>query len=129
MNSYPSEPEFDADGNVLSAEDWLGNRFAIGDPVMYCISAGRGQMMAIGHVRALRIQESSKKERVPNPNPPADQWDRFITVEVPSRRWVVEVQVHTVRTSGRWSNSRRTRPAWVNEMNITAINGIESIVL
>lgn len=124
---YPSEVALDGDGNPISAEDWLGNRFGVGDLVMYCISAGRGQMMAIGRVKALRIRENSKTQRVYS-----DEWEDDLhrrkkswMEDVPQHLWVVEVQVLTDRTSGYWGNERRTRPAWVNEMNITAVTGIE----
>ena len=42
--------------DVLSAEDWLGHRFAVGEKVMYCIGAGHGQMMAIGEVKQIRTR-------------------------------------------------------------------------
>lgn len=122
--THPSNPQFDAGGNPVSAEDWLGNRFSIGDQVMYCIGAGRGQMMAIGTVQALRVKESSKLQRVDNPAPQSSAWrDRFLFVDAPPDKWVVEVQVLTERTSSHWGNGQRSRPAWVNEMNITAITG------
>lgn len=129
---YPSEAEFDAEGNVISAEDWLGNRFGVGDLVMYCISAGRGQMMAIGKVQSLRIDLNTKTKRVSNPDwvENRDPWrDHTIIVPAPTHEWVVQVQILTDCTSGHWSNERRTRPAWVNEMNITAIRGIEGALL
>lgn len=135
---YPSEVELDADGEPVSAEDWLGNRFGVGDLVMYCISAGRGQMMAIGRVQKLRVAGTSKKTRRLTEKAAAlsyeERWklprdEQWETVDVPQHLWVVEVQVLTDRTSGRWSNERRTRPAWVNEMNITAVKGMEEALL
>lgn len=85
-------PEYE--GNTcVSATDWLGNRFRVGEMVMYCVGAGRGQLMAIGRVLQIQI----------------DAYDN------------IKVQVLTEKTSGRWNNTQRTRPAWVNPMNITAI--------
>lgn len=40
----PAHPELAPEGHVASAVDWRGNRFRIGDTVMYCIGASRGQM-------------------------------------------------------------------------------------
>lgn len=98
--------------DVLSAVDWLGNRFHVGDTVMYCIGAGRGQMMALGTVQAMRAQEC--QELV------SWDWEGNKRVnEVRRDYWNVEVQVLTERTSGSWDNEKRTRPAWVNPMNIT----------
>lgn len=97
---HPSAPVFDTDGACVGATDWRGNRFRVGDKVMYCIGAGRGQVMAIGEV--LQMEHKTVK------------WgDRT--------RDEFRVQVLTEATSGSWGNEKRTRPAWVNEMNITAI--------
>ena len=85
-------PEFE-DGVCVAATDWRGNRFSVGDMVMYCVGAGRGQMMAEGRVLQIR----------------------------PGKYTTIEVQVLTERTSGAWNNGKRTRPAWVNPMNITAL--------
>lgn len=90
---HPSNPEYE-DGVCVAATDWRGNRFRVGDLVMYCIGAGRGQMMAEG--RVLRIE-----------------MDTFYNN--------LKVQVLTERTSGSWNNEKRNRPAWVNPMNITAM--------
>lgn len=98
--------------DVLSAVDWLGNRFHVGDTVMYCIGAGRGQMMALGTVQAMRARE--RQELV------SWDWEGNKRVNKVWRDyWDVEVQVLTERTSGSWDNEKRTRPAWVNPMNIT----------
>lgn len=121
----PSDPEFsdtptferkdygsEKRTDVLSAVDWLGKRFHVGDEVMYCIGAGRGQMMALGTVQAMRATE--KRELV------SCKWaENKRTDEVWRNYWDVEVQVLTERTSGAWGNEKRTRPAWVNPMNIT----------
>lgn len=98
--------EYRTDG--VSAVDWLGNRFKLGDLVMYCIGAGRGQMMALGRVQRIRAHKQSP------------YWDAEARKQVKDGwRWEVEVQVLTERTSGRWGNEARTKPAWVNPMNIT----------
>lgn len=92
MTNWPSDPEFDPDGTCFAARDWLGNRFVVGERVMYCVGAGRGQLMAIGKV--LKI--------------------------VPEGRGI-KVQVLTERTSGAWGNGARSRSAWVNPLNVTAL--------
>lgn len=118
--TWPDKPIFpdvteiatDATGTTWqiaqSAVDWLGNRFAVGEKVIYCIGAGRGQMMAIGKVIQIRARVSQT-------------WDRDSREMVPV--WDVQVQVITERTSGHWDNSARTKPAWVNPMNITSVQG------
>lgn len=141
MTHYPTDPVFsdtpvygtrdsyDAENNykaikvpdenvrldVLSATDWLGSAFRLGDTVMYCIGAGRGQMMALGTVQAIRAwyrkRLVSRDWSVPG--------DR--SRDVYEAYWDVEVQVLTQKTSGAWNNKERTRPAWVNPMNITAL--------
>lgn len=105
---------------LVGGIDWLGNEFRIGDLVMYCISAGRGQMMAVGEVVAIRAK-------------PITEWvnrDELGTEGYrPRHRLVdarVEVQVLTAKTSGHWNNRARTRPAWVNEMNITSVKGVKA---
>lgn len=119
MSLHPSSPTFsdtpvwdanDKRTDVLSAVDWLGNRFKVGDQVLYCIAAGRGQMMALGEVRAIRAWENMRKD-----------WDRETREYIAG--FEVEVQVVTQRTSGSWNNKQRTRPAWVNPMNITSMAG------
>jgi hypothetical protein len=139
----PSSPLFDEEGACLSAEDWLGKRFSVGDKVMYCIGAGRGQQMAIGTVKFIRATPQSRElELDPENFPDApveirrvyDGWrpaengswgGTAVYVEKPRAividRWhVIEVQVKTERTSGFW-NKPRVKPAWVNAMNITAL--------
>ncbi len=93
MMKNPSNLEYQGD-TCVAATDWRGNRFCVGDMVMYCIGAGRGQMMAEGRVLHIRKNLSYPQ---------------------------IEIQVLTERTSGSWNNGKRTRPAWVNAMNITAI--------
>lgn len=83
-------------GELLVARDWLGRTFQLGSRVMYCIGAGRGQMMAYGVVVDMAIANQHNPE-----------WGE------------IEVKVLTERTSGKWDNEARTRPAWVNPMNIT----------
>lgn len=114
QKQYPSEATFSPTGDPIYAEDWLGNRFGIGQTVMYCIGAGRGQMMAIGTVVKMRVQSSRYYSSQPASPPNKDS--------------VIEVQVLTQATSGHWDNGPRTKPAWVNEMNITAIPGLESLL-
>lgn len=119
---------------IDSATDWLGNQFTVGQPVLYCIGAGRGQMMAAGVVTAIRsTPHTHTVGRDPNPG---ETPTRVLTWHDPPRPWVDEevpyeeitVQVLTHVTSGRWGNEKRTRPAWVNPMNITALEGLHDAV-
>lgn len=108
--------------DVLSAIDWLGHQFRVGDNVMYCIGAGRGQMMAIGEVKAIRATE---KQELKSWDWEAQPDGRSKCVnEVWEDYWDIEVQVLTTKTSGAWDNTKRTRPAWVNPMNITAFGSL-----
>lgn len=104
--------EYRTDGH--SAEDWLGNRFAVGDTVMYCIGAGRGQMMALGTVQQIRAKKHMQYERDPKTN-----WPIWPRVELGYEFSEIQVQVLTEQTSGSYDNAKRSRPAWVNPMNIT----------
>lgn len=126
-NSWPHSPEFGpiptfVEGtysgsmwhtHVVSAVDWLGARFHVGEKVIYCIGAGRGQVMAIGTVKSMRCREKyaynlagTTKARQP-------------------AGWEIEVQVLTERTSSTWSESKRTKPAWVNAINVTAMPAVD----
>lgn len=127
-NRHPSRPEYDNDGTVIAATDWRGNRFAVGDTVLYCISAGRGQMMAEGVV--VQIQSERRVHRVRRLARDGETATYSFTlssgglwegVEEETFFDDVTVQVHTKATSGRWDNQARSKPAWVNPMNITAI--------
>jgi hypothetical protein len=103
--------------DVISATDWLGNSFAVGDTVLYCIGAGRGQMMAVGTIQQMRALERTNNRRWGGER---DEAGRPIFEPLPNT-WEVEVQVLTAKTSGSFDNAKRTRPAWVNPMNITAL--------
>jgi hypothetical protein len=126
---HPTDPGFAADGSVVSAVDWLGNRFQVGDMVMYCIGAGRGQMMAHGRVLAITSEQKTwlqhrVAEEGEEPTRVLDWRDPPVAIveyRVPYDD--IKVQVLTERTSGRWDNEKRMRPAWPNPMNITAIAG------
>lgn len=98
--------------DILSVTDWLGHEVSIGEKVIYCIGAGAGQMMAIGEVKAMR---AGKRRR----------WDyETRTYSDTEFDWEIEVQVLTEKTSGAWNNKTRTRPAWVNPMNITSLKAV-----
>lgn len=108
---------------LVGGIDWLGNEFRIGERVMYCIGAGRGQMMAIGEVVQIRpkpVTEWVNRDEYA-------EWRAGTREEYRTRYEIIdamiEVQVLTKRTSGHWDNKARTRAAWVNEMNITALKG------
>jgi hypothetical protein len=97
--------------HVTSAVDWLGQRFTVGGKVLYCIGAGRGQVMAIGEVRLIRARETYNYTWVEATRTRSDT----------PTGWEIEVQVLTEKTSGAWSNKKRTKPAWVNAINVTAL--------
>lgn len=121
----PRLPELDAEGTVVSAVDWRGNRFHVGGQVIYCIGAGRGQMMAIGEV--IKIESTAAERTYYRPPEPGEtphkvnSWNNtaWMCEAIPYDE--VRVLVRTLKTSGRWDNKERTRPAWVNPMNITAL--------
>ena len=128
---HPSKPGFDGD-TCVSAVDWLGNRFCVGDTVIYCVGAGRGQMMAIGVVQKMRskprVSPAGRRAE------PGETPTRYLDWHEPPMPWIhyehhwdeVEVQVLTAGTSGAYDNAKRGRPAWVNAMNITALHGLEA---
>jgi hypothetical protein len=123
----PHSPQ-SLNGKAVSAVDWLGNRFAIGDTVVYCISAGRGQMMAIGEVVQIKVEQKFTRSQVPADadDPDAVQYydsvEYYRTVQHPYDE--ITVQVRTLKTSGRWDNKERSKPAWVNPMNITSFRNV-----
>lgn len=120
-----TDPRFE-DGVCIGATDWLGQRFEVGDKVLYCIGAGRGQMMAIGVIKKMTAEVKQKlytREVEPGEEPD------YIADWLPQPRgfkrmsrpyWEIAVQVLTTKTSG-YDMNQRTRPAWVNPMNITAL--------
>lgn len=119
-------------GRVVSAVDWLGNRFAVGEKVFYCISAGRGQMMAYGLVQSIKVEQLFRTDEIEadpdelgaTTRPWFQPGTYFKTIKVPYDE--VRVQIRTLKTSGRWDNAERSKPAWVNAMNITAIKTVET---
>jgi hypothetical protein len=113
---YDTQPTHRTDG--LSAVDWLGRRFHLNDRVMYCIGAGRGQVMAIGTIQQIRAQRRMQYQRDPETG-----WPVSPRVELGYEFSEIEVQVLTEKTSGHYDNTTRTKPAWVNPMNITALPG------
>lgn len=97
--------------DLVEVTDWLGRPVHVGDRVMYCIGAGRGQMMALGTVKAMRGREIQIREF----NHETRTWSAYFM------SWEIQIQVLTEKTSGAWDNAKRSRPAWVNPMNITAL--------
>lgn len=97
---HPHSPDYDEQGNPVSAVDWQGNRFHLGQLVYYCIGAGRGQLMAVGTVVKIRVKDG-------------ESWNG-------ETKQFVEVSVHTRKTAGSWDNKERSKPTWVNPINITA---------
>lgn len=98
--------------DILHGIDWLGNEFRVGDLVMYCIGAGRGQQMALGHIQQMRAKETGYYDWKQVKSWIATGWD-------------LEVQVLTEKVSG--FGGPRTKPAWVNPMNITSVDGIVKV--
>ncbi len=126
----PSQPEYGQDGEPVSAVDWLGNRFHLGDRVIYCIGADRGQMMALGTVAQIKLKHMVCRYYSPaTADTPAavyipfsDTWQTWHGLPYLQ----VHVKVHTEKTSGRRDDTKRRRTAWVNAMNITALPVVET---
>ncbi len=72
--------------------------------MLYCVGAGRGQLMAYG--RVLKIRGVTRK-----------RYEKGEVVDLED----ITVTVLTQRTSGEWGNGPRSRPAAVNPLNITAL--------
>lgn len=133
--SYPADPEFDAEGNCISALDWRGNRFHVGETVMYCIGAGRGQRMAIGQVLEMQAEpRKTKTERLIRPGETPTRtyettWEKtprlIELIEVEEHYHDFKIKVLTEETSGEWDGEKRTRPAWPQPVNMTAIPQVE----
>lgn len=100
----PCRPHPDENGRVTSAEDWLGNRFGIGDPVVYCTTASTGGMMAVGTVEEIRLGEQGRRT--------------FPPVEV-------KIRTHASASSRLRDSGRRSKPGWITSSNVTAIAGLE----
>ncbi len=123
---HPNAPQLDAEGIVVAATDWLGNTFRVGEQVMYCIGAGRGQMMAIGEVVKIDSERTTRgflRHATPEETPDVIRDDeRWVWDDLPYDD--VRVMVRTLRTSGRFREEPRSKPAWVNPMNITALPAV-----
>jgi hypothetical protein len=109
----PREPMFLAStGECVSAVDWLGNRFHVGDRVLYSIHAGSSTEVAIGEVLAIK-SEHHERSRVGRNHPDGTEmwrsaWDK------------ITVTVLTEKSSGSGtSRLARTRPAQVKAQNVT----------
>lgn len=124
----PSHPERNDSGEIIAARDWLGNRFAVGERVIYCIHSGDTQKMAVGVVE--KIESIRTRERLGwRLTPPGEQPDKTMTIDgasvdfskvrVPYEE--LRVAVLTLRTSDTWHDRQRTKAAWVKPNNITAI--------
>jgi len=86
--------------------DWLGQPYREGDWVIYAIGAGRGQAVAYGQVLKTILREQSYY----------------------GGRYEYKVQVQTYMTSANWNNRSRSRPAYVNPMNVTALTPEQNAV-
>jgi hypothetical protein len=92
----PRDPIFDSDGNCLSAVDWLGHRFWVGDQVVYCMN---GPVMGVGIVVRLRSehQERSRTGRtVKDVDEYRSAWD------------LIKVWVLPVKSSGHKKSKAQT---------------------
>ncbi len=140
----PHSPGFVGD-EMVSAVDWLGARFFVGNTVLYCVAAGGGQTMALGVVQKIRGEKKSREMDYPPeqyPDAPTGMrkvymgykpaldgspwggtsvWEDQLRAIVIYEWWEIEVKVLTSATSGSWNNNKRVHPAWVNSMNITAL--------
>lgn len=106
---HPHSPIRNEDGEIVSAVDWLGNRFSVGEYVIYAVGAGRGQLMAYGKV--LKIIGEKKT-----------LWDHEKMEHYEGE--AISVQVLTEQTSSDWGgewSGKRKRPAMINPLNVTAL--------
>lgn len=128
LQHHPSEPVRDDSGEILSAQDWLGNRFHVGEQVLYCVATGStGCAMAIGIV--VRIVSDTKTRYDYRPARDDETPDFVNRYSNPPTNWMtievayddMRVMVRTLRTSASFDNGKRTRNSWVTAMNITAL--------
>lgn len=138
--NFPNDLERDSSGKVITAIDWLGNRLRIGDRVTYCISAGRGQQMAIGILEELRpvlTEDMTKWIEVPDPGTTPNHWNqkpgepKQRYVNNGERIWVIyktyeyaETKIRRLAASG-WDGKNEKAARFVNEMNVTSLEGIK----
>ncbi|MFI5840586.1 hypothetical protein ACIA8K_12840 [Catenuloplanes sp. NPDC051500] len=116
------DPVLDENGKCIALTDWLGGTVRVGDMVLYCIGAGRGQQLAYGVVKQLVAdQKMGWGNRAAEPDETPDYvteaGGRWMRTQEPY--WDYGVQVHTQGVSG-WGG-KRERAAWVNPMNVTAL--------
>jgi hypothetical protein len=147
---FPNELIRDPNGKVIAATDWLGNPLRVGDRVAYCISAGRGQQMAIGVLEELRpILIEDRNDVVvlgdsfaPKPTntsygyasntPGKPRWaSYFANGEWQQATWIVhnvyeyaETKIRRIAASG-WDGKTEKAARFVNEMNVTSIEGFK----
>ncbi len=147
----PINPVRDSNGVVVEATDWLGNQVRVGEKVIYCISAGRGQQMAIGvllELRPILVEDESKITifgdnygPIPaSPNygwrrhqPGEPHWGSFWDHQAQQRRttWIkfetyeyCETKVQRVAASG-YEKLTKKDARFVNEMNVMALEGLK----
>lgn len=101
---YPINAVVNAHGEITSAQDWLGNRFSVGDKVIYCVArVPRSGKMALGRVTKIR--------RAPEPQGGYHVGEG------------IEVQIKTVRTTV--GAPAGFSPQWIVPSNVTALSGLE----
>lgn len=91
---------------LVGGIDWNGQPYSEGDWVIYAIGAGRGQAIAYGKVLKTILKDNGYS----------------------TTRLAYKVQVQTYMTSANWNNQSRTRPAYVNPMNVTALTPEQNAV-
>lgn len=148
MKDFPNNPRRDAAGQIIAATDWLGNEFKLGDRVLYCISAGRGQQMAIGIVKEMtaEIREDRSKITILGDSympKPANVYHGHNEYGKPCLReyyikdvgwqpetWIVygtyelvQVKVQRIAASG-YEGIEKKAARFVNSMNITSLDAL-----
>ncbi len=125
MIQFPHSPQRDDKGRVISAVDWLGNRFHVGDHVLYSIHHGDTHMMALGEVLQIKaVMRPAKKYRDPEPGEQPDFVNDLADPPIGLVKYTtfydeVTVRVRTLRTADPYCKGERKGGAWVNPNNIT----------
>lgn len=119
-------------GKWVSAVDWRGNRFAVGDEVLYCVADGYSYCTAVGRVIEIAVKTIQRRRDVEttadDPEGHHRPWfdpDRYYRTEhFPVDD--VRVLVQTLQTASHGDKGPRAKPGWVNPWNITALNPVGS---
>ncbi len=106
----PSDPERDDLGRIVSALDWLGNRFRLGDPVIYTVNGAGTSVRDIAIGKVTNIVASRHADWT------GAEYD------------IINVQVLTAATGRASDNRPRLVPCWPRAYNITALTGLPQAV-